>query len=83
MSNIGRTSCTMEFLGRNMTASLNFVMSNTKSHTDCWDEDSSRQLRSFSVIVSSSLRANLICARNAAVLEAQTGTKLELWLRRL
>lgn len=74
MSNIDRTSCTMAFLGRNMTANLNFVISNTKSHTDCWDEDSSRQLCSFRKMGSRSLRATLICARNAAVLEVQTGT---------
>lgn len=71
---MGRTSCTVAFLGRNMTANLNFVISNTKSHIDCWDEDSSRQLCSFSMMGSCSLRANLISARNAAVLEVQIGT---------
>lgn len=73
----------MAFLGRNVTANLNFVISNSKSHTDCWDEDSSRHLWSFSMMGSYSLRAKLICARNAAVLEVQTGTNPELWLRRL
>ena len=83
MSNMGRTSCTVAFLGRNMTANLNFVISNSKSHTDCWDGDSSRQLRSFSMMESSSPRSDLVCARNAAVLEVQTGTNPKLWLRRL
>lgn len=59
MSNTGRTSCTMAFLGRNMTANLNFVISNTKFHTDFWDEDLNRQLCSLTMMEYSPLRVNL------------------------
>lgn len=67
--NVGRTSRTMAFLGRKKTANLNFVISNSEPGI------AGMSIPTDSLVEPSPLTANLIGARNAAVLEVQTGAK--------